>query len=378
MGIDIISGFTLQGAEPLDEREGPFSTKAEALASIRPLQRFVGLQANIVDTSTQRLSVYKFDGGVADTDLVLAVSSSGLEKLANNVWRLMGEDPTKHRPTTSGIDMAYYVNGNSHSSIIGTTVGTAVGADACSHDGVSIGSSAYTSGGVAIGTGAFSMTSGIAIGGGATHKGSAGVSIGVASHVLSTGLGNVSIVGTTNNVGVPQIGANNENVLVIGNSIFVPDNLHTFAASSGQCVYIGNAPKTYAATSKFVIGIGNPSPGAPASGNKDGLIITDTSISAPEATISGTAAAGAKALITLEYAQHLIGVVTKVTTVADEAALVADKGAGNMHVYDKYIIATDRDGTSNVNIQIKFKSPDGNFFYEKIDNDGVIEVIKVI
>ena len=62
--------------------------------------------------------------------------------------------------------------------------------------------------------------------------------------------------------------------------------------------------------------------------------------------------------------------------VADEAALLLEKPT--MEVYGKYIITLDREGTTDVEIQIKFESPDGNFFYEKISNLGIIELIKVI
>ena len=73
-----------------------------------------------------------------------------------------------------------------------------------------------------------------------------------------------------------------------------------------------------------------------------------------------------------------INLASATTVVADEGALLADKVAGNMHVYDKYVITLDREDTDNVEIQIKFESPDNNFFYEKISNLGVIEILKVV
>ena len=69
----------------------------------------------------------------------------------------------------------------------------------------------------------------------------------------------------------------------------------------------------------------------------------------------------------------LPGWIVNVMTVANEAALLAEKTAGRMAVKQWYIITS----LANLEIQIKFKSPDGNFFYEKIDNDGVIEIVKI-
>ena len=65
-------------------------------------------------------------------------------------------------------------------------------------------------------------------------------------------------------------------------------------------------------------------------------------------------------------------IATDSIVVANPTALLAEKTANRMAVKQWYIITS-----LNIEIQIKFKSPDGNFFYEKIDNDGVIEIVKV-
>ena len=55
------------------------------------------------------------------------------------------------------------------------------------------------------------------------------------------------------------------------------------------------------------------------------------------------------------------------------AFLVARQVAGNVHVWDRFIIS-DR---NHIKIEIKFKSPDGMSWFETIDDDGIITVNKV-
>ena len=55
------------------------------------------------------------------------------------------------------------------------------------------------------------------------------------------------------------------------------------------------------------------------------------------------------------------------------AELVASQIAGTVSTWDKYIISDQ----ANVEVEIKFQSPDGMSWFEKITNDGVVELVKV-
>jgi len=79
-----------------------------------------------------------------------------------------------------------------------------------------------------------------------------------------------------------------------------------------------------------------------------------------------------KILITKEYLEYR---VINAVVVADEAELLTLKPT--MKVWDKYIITLDERGVADVHIQIKFKTPGGDFLYEVVDNDFSITLKKV-
>jgi len=79
-------------------------------------------------------------------------------------------------------------------------------------------------------------------------------------------------------------------------------------------------------------------------------------------------------LVTKEYVDNNAGPIP----VADNAALVLEATEGRMFVGQVYDIATDVDGDSNIQIQIRYRKPNGEFWYEKMDNDGNINLKQVV
>lgn len=83
MAIDIITGFNSASKESLDKRSGPYLTLAAAKSNLDASSRFVGLKVLVADGATPDaagnfvdgdLTEYVFTGGVADSNLVEAVT----------------------------------------------------------------------------------------------------------------------------------------------------------------------------------------------------------------------------------------------------------------------------------------------------------------
>ena len=161
----------------------------------------------------------------------------------------------------------------------------------------------------------------------------------------------------------------------LADTVCIGLGLHITNSSLTGNVAIGTANEiitAYVSPVKVVVGIGSVDEDGAADVRKNGLIITeDGAVIAPEASIADIDAESERVLITKEYLEAKFLPIT----VADETELATYKPT--MAVYDRFIITLDREDTSNVEIQIKAKSPDGNFFYEKVDNVGVTEVVRV-
>jgi hypothetical protein len=83
MAIDIITGFNSSSRESLDKRSGPYATLVDAKAALNTNERYVGLKVLVADGATfdtggniitGDLTEYVFSGGIADGDLLEAIT----------------------------------------------------------------------------------------------------------------------------------------------------------------------------------------------------------------------------------------------------------------------------------------------------------------
>ncbi|MCZ8355473.1 MAG: hypothetical protein O9340_12100 [Cyclobacteriaceae bacterium] len=68
-------GFRVAGAQPLDEKYGPYISVAEAIQSVLPGERYIGLTVNVAGVE------YWWKDGVTDFDLIKKSSASGLAEV---------------------------------------------------------------------------------------------------------------------------------------------------------------------------------------------------------------------------------------------------------------------------------------------------------
>lgn len=284
MAVGLITGFRSNSREALDKRKGPYKNRAEALASLDTLLRFVGLEVIIVENATFDAAGnyiggfaarYVFEGGIDDVNLKkVDYSSTGLEAISegNGIgWRLIGKNPALYG------DVGLYAVDISESGMASTSKGAT-------------GTSSFA-GGIATeasGIGSF------AIGDGTKAEGINSLSSGTGTH--ASGSQSMSVGESTT--------AGGDNSAALGNGASAA-GAGSLAAGLGvlakntASVAMGRYNVGSSFTNIFELGIGTDDVN-----RKNGLeVVASGLVKAPSASLSmlSSEASNSKAVITKEY-----------------------------------------------------------------------------